>query len=331
MAKQVTTSKGFKPRLNEFLSGIEGLTGLPFIAGTWYFVDPTDGSATNTGKSPLNAFASIKSAYDACTTGAGDGICVISRGITSAGCTSYLTAALDWTKWGITVIGIAAPTKFSQRARISTAAANLAYLIDVQGSNNIFKNLSFYNGGTTGAGGVKVSGGRNYFENVHFMGGMGMTTPTVNDYSLTLTGTGCEENTFVGCVLGNDTFNKGDVASAELILTSGTQRNRFVNCEFLTYRSAGTTAGFIKSSGGDSITRTLLFDNCFFHVYRDGNVTSEAAVFIGTVPNNGFIIFKDCFRHGVTDWAAVAATGRVYSASLAATEAGGITIAVNPS
>jgi len=330
MAKQNKTSIGFKPKLNEFLSGIEGLTGLPFIAGTWFFVDPTDGSATNTGKSPLNAFASIKSAYDACTTGAGDGIALISRGITTAGCTSYLTAALDWTKWGITVVGIAGST-FNSRARVSTAAANLAYLVDVQGSNNTFKNISFYNGGTTGAGAVKVSGGRNRFEGCHFMGGMGMTVPTINDYSLTLTGTGCEENEFVGCKLGNDTFNKGDIASAELILASGTQRNRFVDCEFLTFRSAGTTAGFIKSAGGDSITRTLLFDNCFFHVYRDGNVTAEAAVFIGTVPNNGFIIFKNCFRHGVTDWAAIAATARVSSASVAATEAGGITIAVNPS
>lgn len=331
MAKFGTLARGFKPRLNEWLGYMEGLSGLPFIAGQWFFVDPTSGSSGASGLDPVNAVDSIVTAYGLCTSGAGDGICLISRGVTTAGTTSYLTAALDWTKWGITVFGVCAPTRFSQRSRIAngSAALALAYLIDVQGSNNSFYNLSFYNGGTTGAGGVRVSGDRNYFENVHFMGGMGMTTPTITDYDLYLTS--AEENTFVNCVIGSDTFNKSDIAGAELFVASLSQRNRFINCEFLSYRSAGTTAGIINLVGGDSISRTMIFDNCLFHMYRDGNVTAEATVVIGTVPNNGFVIFKNCFRHGFTDWAAVAATGRVYSASVAATEAGGITIAANPS
>ena len=297
---------------------------IPFIKGTLFFVDPANGSALNDGKSPDAAFATIKTAYDACTSGAGDGIALISQGTTTAGCTSYLTAALDWTKWGITVFGVCAPTRFSQRARVSTAAVNLAYLIDVQGSNNSFYNISIYNGGTTGAGGVIVSGDRNYFENVHFMGGMGMTTPTVNDYSLKLKG--ADENTFVNCVVGSDTFNKGDIAGAELHIDDGCMRNRFENCEFLVYTSAGTTMGLIKLIGSDAITRTHIFSNCFFHVYRDGNVTAEVNVVIGDEPNNGFIIFKDCMAHGFEDWAP-AATARVYVASGAVSaEGGGITI-----
>lgn len=309
--------------------------GLPFIGGKWFFVDPTSGASTNDGLTPQTAFASIKSAYDACTSGAGDGIALISRGTTTAGCTSYLAAALDWTKWGITVVGIAAPTKFSQRARVSTAAANLAYLIDVQGSNNSFYNVSFYNAGTTGAGGVIVSGDRNYFEKVHFVGGNGMTTPTITDFSLKLSG--AEENTFVDCTIGTDTFDKTDIAAAELIVDrnaafEGCSRNRFVGCEFISFRSAGTTAGMVKlNATGDSIVRTMLFDKCFFHMYRDGNVTAEAAVTIGTAPNNGFIIYKDCLRHGFTDWAPVAMTARVYSGSMTSAEAGGLTIAANPS
>ena len=335
MAKFGMGSVGYKPRLNEWLGKLEGFLGLPFIAGKWYFVDPTSGSLGNSGLSPTEAFASLSTAYTACTSGAGDGIALISRGTTSAGCTSYLTAALDWTKWGITVVGISAPTKFSQRSRVSTAAANLAYLIDVQGSNNIFKNVAFYNSGTTGAGGVLVSGDRNYFENVHFVGGNGMTTPTVNDYSLKLTG--AEENTFVGCVIGTDTFDKSDIAGAQLILDrdaafSGCARNRFIGCEFLVFTTAGTTMGLIKlNATGDSITRTHIFENCMFNSYRDGNVTAEVTVVIGTAPNNGFIIFKDCVRHGFVDWAAVAMTARVYSASKANAEASGITIAANPS
>lgn len=323
----------------EWLDSINGLNAIQlnvlktnlgeFQVGTKYFVDADSGSASNDGKTPATAFKHFKTAYDACTSGAGDVIYVISKGITTATTTSYLTAALDWTKWGITVIGICAPTRFSQRARISTAAANLAYLIDVQGSNNSFYNISLYNGGTTGAGCVKVSGDRNYFENVHFMGGMGMTTPTVNDYDLYLNGG--DENTFVDCVIGSDTFDKSDIAGAELFLGGGTMRNRFYGCEFVSYRSAGTTAGMIKLVGaGDAITRITLFDNCFFQMYRDGNVTAEAALVLGTAPNNGFLIFKDCLRHGFTDWGATALTARVYSGSATQHEAGGITIAANP-
>jgi hypothetical protein len=312
--------------------GVAG--GLPFIAGKWFYVDPTSGSSSNDGLTPQTAFASLSTAYTACTTGAGDGIALISRGITSAGCTSYLTTALDWTKWGITVVGICAPTKFSKRARISTAALDLAYLIDVQGSNNTFKNIALYNGGTTGIGCVIVSGDRNYFEGVHFAGGMGMTTPTIADYDLKLSG--AEENTFVDCTFGSDTFDKSDIAGTSLLVdrnaaAKGCSRNRFYGCEFIAFRSAGTTAGMVKlNTTGDSILRTMLFDNCFFHMYRNGNVTAEVSIVIGTLPNNGFLVFKDCCRHGFVDWAAVANT-RVYSGSMLPTEAGGVTIVTNPS
>ena len=310
--------------------------GLPFITGTWFFVDPTSGLSTNDGLSRETPFASVVTAYNACTDGAGDGICVMSRGSTSAATTSYLSAAIGWTKSGITVVGIAAATRFSSRARIANAssALNLANLINLSGSNNAFYNTSLYNGGTTGAGGLLISGSRNYFENVHLVGGNGMTTPTVNDYDLKFNN--ATENTFVNCSIGTDTFDKSDIAGAELIIsgdssTGGCSRNRFINCEFLSKRSAGTTAGIIKITSADALTRTHIFDNCVFHMYRDGGVTSEATVVIGSVPDNGFIIFKDCVRHGFTDWGAVAATGRIYSASKANAEASGITLAANPS
>lgn len=304
--------------------------GLPFIRGVWYFVDPTSGAAANDGLTPDTAFSNIEDAYAACTDKAGDGICLLSRSNTDSETSSYLSAAITWSKSSITVFGVCAPTRFSQRARISTQEENLADLLIISGHNNSFYNISLYNGGTTGAGCVRVTGQRNYFENVHMMGGMGMTTPTVDDYSLLLKAG--HENTFVNCVFGNDTFDKTDIAGAELHVDDGSMRNRFINCEFIAYRSAGTTAAMIKLIGaGDSITRTMVFDNCFFQMYRDGDVTAEATVVIGTAPNNGFIIFKDCLRHGFTDWGAVAATARISSGSRTNAEAGGITVASNPS
>ncbi len=89
------------------------------IAGTWYYVDPTDGDNSADGLTKATALKDIQTAYGKCVSGAGDGIRIYSRGITSAGTTSYIDIPLTWSKHGITVIGIAAPTMMSGRARIS--------------------------------------------------------------------------------------------------------------------------------------------------------------------------------------------------------------------
>lgn len=328
MATPSTTKHTF---LSAAADALTLANGLPPIKGKWFFVDPQNGSSTADGLTPQTAMDTLLTAYNACTDGAGDGICLLSGGTTTAHTTSYLHAALTWSKYAITVYGVCAPTRMAQRARIANDSGHLdlAKLISITGHNNAFYNISLFNGGTTGAGCVEVTGDRNYFKNVHFMGGMGMTTPTVNDYSLLLNG--ADENTFEDCVIGTDTFDKGDIAAAELHLQSGCARNRFINCEFLAYHSTGTTAGLIKLVGaGDSITRTHVFDNCFFQIYDDGNAPSEAALVIGTAPNNGHLVFKNCLRLGITDWAGVA-TGRVYSGAGTMAEAGGIAIVANPS
>jgi hypothetical protein len=104
------------------------LGSLPPIAGTWYFVDPTDGLAANDGLAPGSAKSSIEDAYDLCTSGDGDGICVFSRGTSTAGTTSYLKQSLTWSKHGITVVGIAAPVSMYGRARIANKDVTTASL-----------------------------------------------------------------------------------------------------------------------------------------------------------------------------------------------------------
>lgn len=319
--------------------------GLPPIAGQYFFVCPGSssiigydgsqivGSSGNTGTSPDQPLDSIATAYAKCVSGRGDGIVLMSYGTTTAASTSYLTEAITWSKWGITTVGMCAPTRINQRARIANKSTSLALanLITVSGSNNTFLNFSLFNGGTTGAGGVKVTGARNYFGNVHMMGGMGMTTPTVNDYSLYLDA--CEENTFVNCTIGSDTFDKTDIAGVEMKVGGMAARNRFYGCEFLTYRSAVTAVpGMIGLVGaGDSIVRDMVFDNCTFTYYDDGASTNVmASVVIGTAPNNGLIVFKDCLRICITDWGA-AANARIMSGSATLHESGGIAIVSNPS
>jgi len=88
--------------------------GLPAIRGEWHFVDPNAVNRTS------GAFTNLYDAYAACVDERGDGIALISSGNSTAETTSYMTYPLDWTKEGITVFGVCAPTRMYQRARIAS-------------------------------------------------------------------------------------------------------------------------------------------------------------------------------------------------------------------
>ena len=111
---------GVQPATRGDVDMLALVNSLPPIAGHWYFVDPTSGSDGASGESPDEMLKSITSAYTRCVDGAGDGICLISRGPgTASQTTSYLTQELLWTKSGITVYGVCAPVRISPRARIA--------------------------------------------------------------------------------------------------------------------------------------------------------------------------------------------------------------------
>lgn len=288
--------------------------------GTTFYVDPTNGAATNGGLSKDDAVASIETAYGLCTSGAGDNIIVYSAGTTSAGTTSYLTAAITWSKHGITVIGMAAPTRMGGRARISTAATALAVLITVSGNNNAFYNIHVGNYGSDAAalGCVKVTGERNYFENCHILGG-GHATPAgeTGMYSLWLAA--ASENTFVGCTFGADTIVRS-AANGEVVFSAACTRNRFFDCEII---SASSTAGkgAINLSGASALGSHQIFKDCMFTNFKPNSADSALTVaVIGTSPASGLIILRNTFQTG---WAAWDALDRVYVANGAADNAAG--------
>ena len=88
--------------------------GLPPIRGKWHFVDPNSVNKTS------GAFANLYEAYAACVDERGDGIALVSSGNSTAETTSYMTYPLDWTKEGVTIVGIAAPNRMYSRARIAS-------------------------------------------------------------------------------------------------------------------------------------------------------------------------------------------------------------------
>jgi hypothetical protein len=313
------------------------------IRGQWFFVNPDvtadstqnwwPGSTSNDGVSMQAPMDSMVTAYNACISGRGDGICLLGGGTSTAENTSYLTEALTWSKSGITTYGVSAPVRTSMRSRVAnkSTAVSLANLIDLTGANNSFYNTQMWNGGTTGAGGLKLTGGlRNYFQNCHISGGMGMTVPTINDYDLYMDA--AENNTFVGCTFGDDTFDKSDVAGASLFFANLCGKNFWINCNFLAYRSAQTAApGMIKMVGaGNSIFRSQFFDNCLFSLYDEGAMAASTACVIGTMPNNGLLVMNESKIIGFADWAA-AANARVIVFNSASSTDGQRAIAANAS
>jgi hypothetical protein len=329
MAKKKTDGYGNLIADSEDLDIMLG--ALPPIRGTWYFVDPTSGLAANDGLSPGSAKASLKEAYDLCTDGAGDGICLMSAGTTSAGCTSYLTAALTWSKSGITVYGISSGTRKYGRARIANAAAstNLANLITMSGSNNRFMNVHMFNGGSNVAavGCLSITGNRNAFENCHFVGA-GHATPAaaVGAYDLEIAGG--QENTFERCTFGTDTIIRA-AANANIRFDGDAWRNAFYDCDVLCY-SETAGKGAIMSVDATGLDGFQVFSRCRFMAWKPNGLGSLTAAIIGTKPNSGQILFDSCTLVGWAAWGAAGMSGAFYVANSDATAsgAGGIATSV---
>lgn len=323
MSNWVELKPGVQPRVREAFDELRPMVALPKIKGTWYYVDPQNGANTNSGKEQAKAVADLQTAYGLCTSGAGDGIILLSGGTTTAHTTSYLTTALDWTKYAITVFGVCAPVGMYQRARVAnkaTTGEDLAYLIDVQGDNNTFYNVSFWNGGTNAAAvsSIKVTGNRNAFINCHIMTG-NADAAAATHRSLEINA--AEENYFRACTIGTDTVDRGNNASCEVLFDGACYRNRFYDCEFLAWVSTGTAHGAIESNDSGALGRDNIFKRCDFLCFA----TQQASVFIGTAPTAGRVYIIDSWT-SYAAWDSNAANNMVYAnmPTTAASAGGGI-------
>ena len=187
------------------LGGVPVLSGLPYSKNSkYYFVDPANGAANGAGTldDPCDK---ISTAFAKCVANQHDTVIYIAG---SSGCTE--SAAIVWNKNYTHLIGIAAPTGVAVRARIFQLATltGASPFITVSASGCIFKNFYVFQGvdDATSLINISVTGGRNYFEGVHFAGG-GHATQAING-GMSLLLNGAEENLFVRCTIGLDTINK---------------------------------------------------------------------------------------------------------------------------
>jgi hypothetical protein len=271
-------------------------SGLELCGGSVFFLDPTNGNDTNGGKTPSTAFKTLAVAYAALTDGKNDILYYI-PGTSSI----TLSAKFEWGKSYTHFIGLGAPTMVGQRCRIfqlSTLTA-ASPLITISGSGCVWRNLYIFQGvaDATSLVNVSVTGGRNYFQNVHFAGGGHATQAVDGGASLLLNG--AEECTFDGCTIGVDSA----VASSgmvSLLVDGDTKRCIFRNCNFTLY-AGSTGAAFVEVADSSGFDRYLLFDRC---VFINSCVTyAIASAFVipagmGSVTHR--ILLKDCMSNNVT-------------------------------
>ena len=280
------------------LGGVPVMAGIPFGKNArYFFVDPTNGSDTNDGKTPATALATLLAAYNKCTANQHDTVFYI------AGSSSIsLTAALTWAKNYTHLIGVCAPTHAAQRARIFQTATltGASPLLTISATGCIFKNFYIFQGvnDATSLINVSVTGGRNYFENVHFAGG-GHAAQAINGGASLLLN-GAEENLFVNCTVGVDTISAATGMMA-LLFDGAALRNVFRGCHFAMF-AGHTGAGFVEVVDATGIDRYNIFDNCIFSNDNANQFTMASAFVIPAIAANRptRFILKDCILYGVT-------------------------------
>lgn len=277
------------------LGGRPLLSGIPFGAKSKvYFVDPANGNANNSGLTPQEALTTISGAYAKCVSGQNDVVLYI------AGATSITeSAAIVWSKSYTHLIGVCAPTMTAQRCRVFqlSTLTGASPFITISGSGCIFKNLYIFQGvdDATSLINVSVTGGRNYFENVHFAGGGHATQAVDGGASLHLNG--AEENTFVNCTIGVDTVSAG-TGMAGILFDGDAKRNVFKDC---VVRIFAGNAGAIFAEVADSTG--IAMDNTFIDcLFLNNSVTSLTAGFAlpAGLGAQRRILLKDCMFLGAS-------------------------------
>lgn len=271
-----------------------GANGLPFT-GNYWFVKPSSGLDGNSGNSPQQALKTIARALELATANNNDVIFLISESNTASATTDYQSATLTWNKDLTHLIGVCAPSQFSQRARIAqlSTATGVSPLVNITASGCYFANFSVFQGvaDATSLVAVQVTGSRNVFNNVTFAGIGNATQVAAGAASLKLAA--AQECLFQNCTIGQDTISVDQNCTA-LSCTTAATRNTFVNCTFDAYLS---NAGFATVTiGTNGIDRTMNFNGCQFWAKSSNKSITQTSVFsIPAISQGAIVLFNSSF------------------------------------
>jgi hypothetical protein len=268
--------------------------------GTKYYLDPTNGNDGNSGLSRDDAFATLPTAFAAIPANENN-ILVYIAGTSSIS----LSAAFDWNKDYTHFVGETAPSGAANRARIFQAAAatGLSPLITVSAKGCIFYNIYTFQGvdDATSLINWSVTGGRNYFRDMHFAGGGHATMAIDNCASMLLNG--AEENTFDNCRFGVTTIPLA-TGGGVIRWDGSSKENIFRDCRVAALiGNAG--ARLMEFVDGSAVDQVNWFFNTKFVSNSVNRATTMASAFeIPALTGATALGYFDlqCGGLGFTDW-----------------------------
>lgn len=278
--------------MTNFPHGVRSF-GVPVMGkmtqGNSWFVRPRLGSDAYDGKSPAKAFATLAKALSVATANQNDVVYMFAEGNTAANTTDYQSAALDWNKDGVHLIGVGSGSMIGQRSRIAelSTVKTIEDLFTVSANNCYIANLEVFQGvassTATAARAMVVSGMRNHIENCQISGNgdTGGSTDDAGARSLAVSGA---ENLFSHCYIGLDTVVRATQAT-EIAITG--KRNIFEDCIVESWTSLST----FKAITATSVDRFVVLKNCILSAVQ--NITSAVAptgAIANTTPNGNMII-----------------------------------------
>jgi hypothetical protein len=280
------------------LAEYAAFAGIPRGPESKYFiVDPVHGSDTYPGTSFKLPLATVSAALAKCTTLHHDVVFVVASGTAITE-----TAAIDWNKSLTHLVGLGAPTPYGKRTRIISGTDDLSPFVTVSGYGCIFKNLRIVHEQASDTGSLiccRVSGLRNYFENVEFAG-PGTASSAIDGACALQIYTGAGESYFKDCVIGLDTVTSATGVFAMVVTGSGIPRVRFDRCIFAGY-AGSTTAGLVEVTDGAAFDRAWAFRDCEF---INLGASTMATCFLFTNPDSRYkrMLLINCVGLGFTDW-----------------------------
>lgn len=285
---------GLFPEIQKYALG--ALAGVP--RGRYsnvYIVDPANGNDSWPGDRFEKPLASLEAAYALCTANQHDVVAYVAG---SSG--NNLAAAMTWAKDFTHLVGLCAPTRVAQRSRIfqTSTLTGASPLFTVSATGCVMKDFYIFQGvdDATSLINFSVTGGRNFFENIHFAGG-GHATQAINGGASLLLN-GAEENTFKNCRIGVDTIAAA-TGMAGILFDGEAHRNIFEDCDITLY-AGNAGAIFAEVVDATGIDRYNIFRRCIFSNTAATAMTQAFAIPAMGAPRR--IYLMDCALHGATDW-----------------------------
>jgi hypothetical protein len=311
---------------------IQGQSGIGYGIGDVFFLAPTESSTSQfrswllaMGVQDSKLFTSFETAYAAMATGRNDVLIIAPGG-------HAISAVVDVTKSYCNFIGATAPISIAQRSRLTKAVAGSA-MLTVSGVGNVFKNLQIANNenSTNSLIVLHVTGGRNYFDNIHAVNNSQLANNNAGVRSLKITGTAgsADENYFINSTFGTDSvLTAADTARAvlEIVPTAsvGVARNTFKNCKFLHYGLAASV--FINATTVNAVDKWIDFDGCLFLNNREGGGASLTQAFNITDSGGTYLFRNGTLVFGATALQSTATDNLIGDTVAGATGARGIAL-----